>query len=407
MKQWGSRRRQPSCTSRPRSSWRQVRCARQAAGNASGPPAPAAPSSAASVRSPALALPPAPRAPRHRQAARRRRRPCSVSWRGRRMPTAALATATRWAAWPAACLVGCGPLRAPCALPACASRPPGAPLLRRPPRPLSCLPPAARQGRPDHRWEAGAVQQLARLRELQLELQGSSRREGFLGLSAADTVRLCLRLGLKDQAARVAREFKVRRQGGRRGRWVGGRWCRAGSAGPRRNASQAARPCRPAAALALAPLPHHAAPPCSPCTPSHPLGPQIPDRQFALLSARVLAAAHDWPALQALAQRQDRRSGLTMEHFLAAARCAAAAAVAGAAGGQGCSAAQAAGSLTHPAPSLVPLASLPPAPRRSAHGAPPEAQRWFVDHLTGEGALAKRAQARGGGAWRGTGWLCR
>ena len=53
------------------------------------------------------------------------------------------------------------------------------------------------------------MQSLARLRELQLELQGSSRREGFVGLSAADTVRMCLRLGLKEQAAKVAKEFKV------------------------------------------------------------------------------------------------------------------------------------------------------------------------------------------------------
>jgi hypothetical protein len=119
------------------------------------------------------------------------------------------------------------------------------------------------QGR-DHRWEAAAVQGLARLREQQLELQSSSRRwvcpacllvdglrvsaypplpqiacfaahslgaaafpanhhqhpllpvlpgacrEGFVGLSASDTIRQCLRLGLKDQAQKLAREFKVR-----------------------------------------------------------------------------------------------------------------------------------------------------------------------------------------------------
>ena len=34
-------------------------------------------------------------------------------------------------------------------------------------------------------------------------------REGFVGLSAADTIRQCLRLGLKDQAQKLAREFKV------------------------------------------------------------------------------------------------------------------------------------------------------------------------------------------------------
>jgi hypothetical protein len=30
-----------------------------------------------------------------------------------------------------------------------------------------------------------------------------------VGLSAADTIRQCLRLGLKDQAQKLAREFKV------------------------------------------------------------------------------------------------------------------------------------------------------------------------------------------------------
>ena len=35
------------------------------------------------------------------------------------------------------------------------------------------------------------------------------RREGFLGLSVADTLRQCLRLGLKEQAQKLAREFKV------------------------------------------------------------------------------------------------------------------------------------------------------------------------------------------------------
>ncbi|PRW05770.1 Vacuolar sorting-associated 16 [Chlorella sorokiniana] len=138
------------------------------------------------------------------------------------------------------------------------------------------------QGR-DRRWEAAAVQTMARLREQQLELQASSRREGFLGLSVADTIRQCLRLGLKDAATKLAREFKV------------------------------------------------------------------PDRQFTLLSAQVLAAQHDWPALQALAGRAagDRKLGLTMEHFIAAAR---------------------------------------------THGAPPEAQRWMIDRISGQGALTKKAQ---------------
>ncbi len=34
-------------------------------------------------------------------------------------------------------------------------------------------------------------------------------REGFVGLSVADTIRQCLKLGLKDQAAKIAKDFKV------------------------------------------------------------------------------------------------------------------------------------------------------------------------------------------------------
>ncbi|EFN53979.1 hypothetical protein CHLNCDRAFT_135924 [Chlorella variabilis] len=138
----------------------------------------------------------------------------------------------------------------------------------------------AAQGR-DHKWEAAAVQALARLREQQLELQSSSRREGFVGLPVADTIKLCLRLGLKDQATKLARDFKV------------------------------------------------------------------PDRHLGLLGAQVLASQHDWRALQAMAGRADRKAGLSMEHFLAAAR---------------------------------------------AHGAPAEVQRWFIDRITGEGALLRKAQ---------------
>ncbi len=42
----------------------------------------------------------------------------------------------------------------------------------------------------------------------------------------------------------------------------------------------------------------------------------------SLLPLQVLAAQHDWPALQALAGRAagDRKLGLSMEHFIAAAR---------------------------------------------------------------------------------------
>ena len=74
----------------------------------------------------------------------------------------------------------------------------------------------------------------------------------------------------------------------------------------------------------------------------------MPDRQLQLLTIQALAAAHDWPALQHLAGRLDRKSaGLTQEHFIAAAR---------------------------------------------AQGAPAEVQRFFVDRLTGEGAALRKAQ---------------
>lgn len=125
------------------------------------------------------------------------------------------------------------------------------------------------------------MQALARLREQQLDLQSSTKRDGFVGLSVADTVRQCLRLGLKDQANKLAREFKM------------------------------------------------------------------PDRQLLLVSAQVLAGQHDWAALQHMAGRLDRKAGVTMDHMIAAAR---------------------------------------------VHGAPPEVLRWFIDRVTGDNALMRKAQ---------------
>ncbi|KAL6779789.1 VPS16 [Auxenochlorella protothecoides x Auxenochlorella symbiontica] len=61
----------------------------------------------------------------------------------------------------------------------------------------------------DTRFEAAQVTALARLREQQLELEASTSREGFLGLSVTGTIRQCHKLGLKDAAARFAREHKV------------------------------------------------------------------------------------------------------------------------------------------------------------------------------------------------------
>lgn len=51
-----------------------------------------------------------------------------------------------------------------------------------------------------------------------------------------------------------------------------------------------------------------------------PRSPQMPERQLLLLTAQCLAAQRDWPALQHMAGRQDRRAGLGMDQFIAAAR---------------------------------------------------------------------------------------
>lgn len=138
-----------------------------------------------------------------------------------------------------------------------------------------------RAGREDARFEGAAAAAALRLAEVQAELERSTGREGFAGLSVADTVRQCLRLGARDAAARVSKEFK------------------------------------------------------------------IPERQAALLAIDVAAAAGDWAGLQAAAGRLDRRSPVTVDAYVAAAR---------------------------------------------AHGAPVATVRWFVDRIQGEGALARRAQ---------------
>jgi hypothetical protein len=65
------------------------------------------------------------------------------------------------------------------------------------------------RGRDADHFESGAAAAALRLREVQAELQASTGRDAFLGLSAAGTVRQCLRLGLREPAARVAREFKI------------------------------------------------------------------------------------------------------------------------------------------------------------------------------------------------------
>lgn len=145
---------------------------------------------------------------------------------------------------------------------------------------------------------------------------------------------------------------------------------------------------------------------------------QVPDRHLGLLGAQVLASQHDWRALQAMAGRADRKAGLSMEHFLAAARwgrcvvgarrsgtwlarppalraclvlCCACTRVVG--WGEGFRQDSYRPCLPWPSAPLT----LPPGPAaaavpRRAHGAPAEVQRWFIDRITGEGALLRKAQ---------------
>lgn len=61
----------------------------------------------------------------------------------------------------------------------------------------------------DYKADAAAVIQFGRLRELQAELQASSGREGFIGRTVIETIQHCLRLGMKEQAQKLGREFKV------------------------------------------------------------------------------------------------------------------------------------------------------------------------------------------------------
>lgn len=129
-------------------------------------------------------------------------------------------------------------------------------------------------------FEASAVSQYTRLRELQRELEQTSQREGLVGLSVADTIRQCIKLGLKDQAQKVGREFKV------------------------------------------------------------------PEKHFTVLSIETHAAMKDWQMLQHMAGKVDRRGPVSMEQFVIAAR---------------------------------------------EHGAPVQTMRWFIDRITGEGALVKKA----------------
>jgi hypothetical protein len=137
-----------------------------------------------------------------------------------------------------------------------------------------------RAGNEDAKFEGAAVAVALRLAEVQTELEKSSGREGFKDLSVIDTIKQCLRLGLRDQAQKIAKEFKV------------------------------------------------------------------PEKQQMLLSIEASAAAADWPTLQQMASRLDRRAPVTIEHFIAAVR---------------------------------------------AHNAPVPTIRWFIDRIGGDGGLIQRA----------------
>ena len=66
-----------------------------------------------------------------------------------------------------------------------------------------------RAGKEDARFESAAAAAALRLLEVQGELEKTTGREGFIGLNVVDTLKQCLRLGLKDQAFKIAKEFKV------------------------------------------------------------------------------------------------------------------------------------------------------------------------------------------------------
>lgn len=139
-----------------------------------------------------------------------------------------------------------------------------------------------RAGHEDAKFEGAAISVALRLAEVQSELEKSSGREGFKDLSVVDTIKQCLRLGLRDQAQKISKEFKV------------------------------------------------------------------PEKQQMLLSIEASATAQDWPNLQQMASRLDRRAPVNIEHFIAATR---------------------------------------------AHNAPFPTVRWFIDRIAGDtSGLIRRAQ---------------
>ena len=66
-----------------------------------------------------------------------------------------------------------------------------------------------RAGREDAKFEGAAAAAALRLMEVQGDVERTSGREGFIGSTVIDTIKQCLRLGMRDHANKLAKEFKV------------------------------------------------------------------------------------------------------------------------------------------------------------------------------------------------------
>lgn len=61
----------------------------------------------------------------------------------------------------------------------------------------------------EHTFQAKAAAEFSKLRSLQAELEAETGQACFLGLSAADTLRQCVRLGNHRAAAKIRQELKI------------------------------------------------------------------------------------------------------------------------------------------------------------------------------------------------------
>lgn len=102
----------------------------------------------------------------------------------------------------------------------------------------------------DDKFFANASAAAHRLACQQVSLEQSTNRDGFVGLSVYAMLRRCLQIGLKNEATKIARDFKV------------------------------------------------------------------PEKQFILIQADILAAAHDWAAIQHLASKLHRKSPVDPEDIV-------------------------------------------------------------------------------------------